>query len=107
MLKQLDDMAHALREVDTRLGRIEASLRKLTEAQPVQEWYTVRELSRLIKLSPDTVRTHCRTGRIVAQRTKSGRGNKAEYRISNDELNRLRQEGLLPGTEPPAVNKPR
>lgn len=107
MLRQLDDIAQALRDVDTRLGRIEASLRKLTEAQPAQEWYTVRELARIIKLSPDTVRAHCRAGRIVAQRTKSGRGNKAEYRVSHHELNRLRQEGLLPGTDQPVISKPR
>lgn len=34
MLKQLDDMAQAIRDLDNRLGRIEASIRKLTEAQP-------------------------------------------------------------------------
>ncbi len=107
MMRLLEEINQTLGDAVTRLGRIEASLRKLTEAQPEQEWYTVRELSRIIKLSPDTVRSHCRTGRIVAQRTKSGRGNKPEYRVSAQELNRLRQEGLLPGTDQPAVNKPR
>lgn len=107
MLKQLDDMAQAIRDLDNRLGRIEASIRKLTEAQPTQEFYTTRELGRILKLSSDTVRMHCRTGRIVAQRTKTGRGNKAEFRISNQELVRLRAEGLFPGNETPVVNKPR
>lgn len=107
MLKQLDNMALTLSDVVVRLGRIEVSLRKLAEAQPEQEWYTVRELSRVIKLSEDTVRAHCRDERILAKKTLSGRGGRLEYRISNHELNRFREEGLLPGKNKPVVNKPR
>lgn len=105
--KQLDDLAQSLREILERLGRVEASLRKLTEAQPEQEWYTTREAARILKLSTETVRMHCRTGRIVAQRTRSGRGNRPEFRVQQKEIDRLRAEGLLPGNDGPSVDKPR
>lgn len=107
MQKLLDDLAQTLREILERLGRVEASLRKLTEAQPPQEFYTVKELSKVLRLSPETVRQHCRDGRIIAQRTRTGRGNKREYRVAAEEVRRLRKEGLLPGSDTPLVDKPR
>ncbi len=107
MQKLLDDLAQTLREILERLNRVDASLRKLTDAQPPQEFYTIRELSKLLRLSPETVRQHCRNGRIVAQRTNTGRGNKREYRVAAQEVRRFQQEGLLPGKDRPLVDKPR
>lgn len=107
MQHPFDEFRRGLADIDARLGRIEAGLRKLTEAQPVQEWYSVKEFSRLVKLAPYTTREHCRCGRIHAERTRGGRGNKPEYRISHAEFLRYQAEGLLPGHQQPIVDKPR
>ncbi len=92
----LDDIRRWLADIEARLGRIEAALRKLTEAQPQKEHYSVGEFARLVRLAPYTVREYCRQGRLRATQTRGGRGNRAEYRLCHAELLRYQSEGLLP-----------
>lgn len=99
----LDDVRRWLADIEGRLGRIEAAIRKLTEAQPQKEHYCTREFSRLVRLAPYTVREYCRQGRLRATHTRTGRGNRAEYRIPHSELLRYQSEGLLPNGHPVAA----
>lgn len=103
----VDDTRRWLASMDARLGRIELMVRKLAEAQPAKAWYTVREFYLIVDLETYTVREHCRLGRIRAERTRGGRGNRSEYRISHAELLRYQAESLLPEVKPPTVDKPR
>jgi hypothetical protein len=61
-----------------------------------QEWYNVAEVADLFEKKPFTVREWCRLKRINAKHTASGRGNKPEWRIHHDEIERYKNEGLLP-----------
>lgn len=103
----LDDVRRWLGDMDARLGRIEAALRKLSEAQPQKETYSTKEAARILKLAPYTVREYCRQGRLQATQTRGGRGNRAEYRLSHAELLRYQSEGLLPNGHTAANPKPR
>jgi hypothetical protein len=82
--------------IDDRLGRIEALLGVLVERQTVKEWYSVDEIASLVGKASFTVREWCRHGRIYAQKRAYRRGKSAEWMISNKELVRVQNEGLLP-----------
>ncbi len=71
-------------------------LDRLQVEQPRQEWYSPNELARLIDRKPATIRGWCRSGRLTAHKRPLGRGDKLEWEISADELQRYREHGLLP-----------
>ncbi len=81
--------------LEERLEKIEAMLGALIERQPVREWYSVEQFSRLVGRSEFTVREWCRLGRIQARKKESGRGAFAEWAVSHAELQRYQREGLL------------
>src|SRR3954451_16301053 len=81
----------------TRLDRIE---RHLKEQKTVREVYTTEEFAERIGKAEFTVREHCRLGRLVAQKRRSGRGKHTSWVLSHDELLRYEREGLLPHTRP-------
>jgi hypothetical protein len=83
-------------EVLERLARIEASVALLIEQRTVKEWYTTDEVAKLIGKAPFTVREWCRLGRINAEKRDTGRGNTLEWIINHEELQRIRNHGLLP-----------
>lgn len=99
----LDDIRRWLADIEARLGRIEAALRKLTEAQPQKETYSTKEAGRILQLAPYTVREYCRQGRLRATQTRGGRGNRREYRLTQAEITRYQSEGLLPNGRPVAA----
>ena len=78
-----------------RLTRIEALLVSGPSEQK-KEWYSVQEVADLLNKSTFTVREWCRLGRVNAQKTKAGRGRYSEWIVSQEELTRVRNEGLLP-----------
>lgn len=88
-------------DLDARLGRMEASLRKLTDAQPVKDVYTVAEFAALVDREQYTVREWARLGRIHAEKALGGRGDRPEWRITHREYLRYQAEGLLPAAPPP------
>lgn len=51
------------------------------------KFYTVDEVAKILKVSPQTIRSAIRKGRIFAVRVAGGK--KAPYRIAEDQLHRL------------------
>jgi DNA-directed RNA polymerase specialized sigma24 family protein len=79
-----------------RLERIEAVLQMLVRQQTIKDWYSTDEVAEVLGKSSFTVREWCRLGRIRAQKRQCGRGLSQEWIISHEELQRIRNEGLLP-----------
>jgi hypothetical protein len=79
-----------------RLDRLEARLDEIAGLRTVKEWYTVPEVARLLDRKKFTVREWCRLGRVHAQKRECGRGPAGEWVIPHAELERIRNEGLLP-----------
>lgn len=99
-LTSLEDFLRQWRaEQDARLGRIEASIRKISENRPNKEFYTCAEFAKLVNRAEYTVREWARLGRLRAEKTHGGRGRKAEWRFTQAEFNRYEAEGLLPEEE--------
>ena|SRR5437016_4479782 len=84
--------------LEERLERMEAMLLVLVERQQVREWYTTGEFAAEVRKAEFTIREYCRLGRLRARKRNSGRGAHASWAISQDELQRYQQEGLLPGS---------
>lgn len=82
--------------IEEKLEKIEAMLVLLVERQQPQEYYTTREMSKLLGKAEFTIREYCRQGRLRAEKRQSGRGASLAWVISNAELARYRQHGLLP-----------
>lgn len=93
-------MTPANDELLARLVKIEAMLATLVEQRTVKDWYSTAEIARLLGKAEFTVREWCRMGRIHAQKKKCGRGQTCEWMISQEELTRVRNEGLLPDRRP-------
>lgn len=82
--------------IEERLSRIERMLVSLVERQKVKEWYSVDEVAALLGRAPFTVREWCRNARIKASKRSYKRGKSAEWMISQAELVRIQNQGLLP-----------
>jgi hypothetical protein len=89
-------VAEQLDAVEQRLERIEAALQQLVEQRTTREWYTTAELAQLLDKAEFTIREWCRLGRVRADKRRCGRGRSQEWIISHAELERIRNEGLLP-----------
>jgi hypothetical protein len=79
-----------------RLARIEEALAALVTARTRKEFYSTSELAEILGKAEFTVREWCRLGRVHALKRSTGRGRSQEWMISDDELTRIRNEGLLP-----------
>jgi hypothetical protein len=79
-----------------RLARIEEALRQLVTERTIKEWYTTAEVAKLLGKAEWTVREWCRLGRVNADKRPCGRGRSQEWIISHEELERIRNDGLLP-----------
>jgi hypothetical protein len=91
-------------EIIERLTRIEQTLSDLARRNVTKERYTTAEVARLLDRAEWTVREWCRTGRVHAEKRHCGRGNSQEWVISHEELQRIRNDGLLPD---PCLNRRR
>ena len=85
-------------EILQRLDRIETALQKLITQRTVKDYYTTAEVAEFLAKSEFTVREWCRLGRVNAEKRACGRGATQEWMISAAELERIRNEGLLPDT---------
>ncbi len=84
-------------EIKTRLSRIEHMLETLVGTHsPAREFYSTAEVAELLERAEFTVREWCRLGRILAEKRACGRGMSKEWMISHDEVQRIKNEGLLP-----------
>ena len=68
----------------------------LANPEPQRDWYTVAEVALKLSRSSFTVREWARLGRIYASKRACGRGPTQEWIISAEEVERIRNEGLLP-----------
>lgn len=89
-----------LNDLTTRLVRIEQTLDLLVQQRTVKDWYSTAEVAQLLGKAEFTVREWCRLGRVRAEKKKCGRGVASEWIISQEELMRIRNHGLLPEVNP-------
>jgi hypothetical protein len=89
---------------DERLDRIEAMLRMLLEQRVVKDHYTTAEAAEILDRAEWTVREWCRLGRVNADKRSCGLGASQEWIISHAELQRIRNDGLLP--DPRVIRRP-
>lgn len=82
--------------IEERLERIEKAILLLVEQKTVKDWYSTAEIAKMLKRAEWTVREWCRTRRVKAEKRPCGRGCSLEWIISHEELQRIRNEGLLP-----------
>jgi hypothetical protein len=92
-----------LSRLDERVTRIGGEVQKLTASldllvaqRTVKEKYTTGEVAEILGKRPFTVRQWCNNGRVHAEKAECGRGEDQEWRITHEELTRIRNEGLLP-----------
>ena len=83
-------------EILAKLERIESALQHLVRERVVKDYYTPAEVAEKLGKAEFTVREWCRQGRIWAEKRQCGRGASREWIISNEELTRIQNEGLLP-----------
>jgi hypothetical protein len=84
-------------ELKERLLRIEGMLESiLGQWSAPREFYSTSEVAILLGKAEFTVREWCRLGRILAEKRACGRGLSKEWMISHDEVQRIKNEGLLP-----------
>lgn len=89
-----------LPEVVARLDRLDRKVGQLidliTSQRTVKEFYTTAEVAEIVGKAEFTVREYCRLGRIRGQKRACGRGKHPAWIIAHAELERFRNEGLLP-----------
>ena len=86
----------AIASILEKLNKIESQLSDLIEERATQEWYDTKSVAEILGRSAYSVREWCRLGRVKAQKRSCGRGTAKEWMISNEELERIKAEGLLP-----------
>ena len=80
----------ALKEVVA--GALDAEL----NTKPQQAFYSTAEAAALLDKRTYTVREWCRLLRIHASKRPTGRGDSLAWEISQEEIQRIREHGLLP-----------
>jgi hypothetical protein len=85
-----------------KLSTIEKAIERLDAKRTVKEWYTPREVARILGKAEFTVREWCRNKRIRAIKRPSMRAS-GVWAIPHTELLRIQNEGLLPIAEPDLV----
>ena len=59
----------------------------MKDKQQDQDFYTIAEFAKKLRLHPNTIRNAIRSGRLTAFR--AGSGNKGSYRICHSEIGRI------------------
>ncbi len=85
-----------------RLTRLEERLQELLDEKKQKDFYSTQEVAQQLEKAEFTVREWCRLGRIRATKRATGRGRSQEWMVSHEELNRIRNEGLLPQPKCPS-----
>ena len=96
----LELLAATLAALDERQAKIEAVLSEVRnlaiDQRTIKESYSPAEVAEVLGKKPYTVREWCRLHRINATKRPYGRGDADEWEISHDELDRIKNHGLLP-----------
>jgi hypothetical protein len=82
------------------LNRIETLLNQLVGQRTVKDWYSTAEVAEILGKADWTVRNWARLRRVNAEKIGFGRGTSEEWRISQEELTRIQNYGLLPTQRP-------
>lgn len=94
------ELAEKVAALEAKLDRVVETLSRVEELVAaktvVKELYTTAEVARILGKRPYTVREWCRNGRVHAVKSRAGRGDEEEWRVSHEELTRIQNEGLLP-----------
>ena len=92
--------ANVLEQFEQRLSVMEDTLKRieqvLLDQRTVKEWYTIAESAESLGKAEFTVREWCRLGRVNAHKRPCGRGRTQEWIISHNEIERIKNKGLLP-----------
>ena len=103
-MKLNDNSLDGQPELEHRICGMESMLAEIHEMlasrQVEKDWYTVREVAEILKKSEFTVREWCRLGRVFAEKRACGRGHSKEWIISANEINRIKNAGLLRSDRP-------
>ena len=91
--------------IEERLTRIEEVLQLLVRQKVIKDWYTTAEVAESLQRAEWTVREWCRTGRVISRKAALRSRQQSEWIISHEELQRIRNEGLLP--DPPVIRRRR
>ena len=96
----LDGIAAGLSQVQEQQGAMTATLTDLHDfvvtERTFKDWYSPVEVAEILGKKPYTVREWCRLQRVEARKRPTGRGDADEWEISHDELERIKNHGLLP-----------
>ena len=86
--------------VESRQARLESLLIEVRDLfvhqRTFKDWYSPVEVADILGKKPYTVREWCRLQRVKARKRPTGRGDADEREISHDELERIKNHGLLP-----------
>jgi transposase len=82
--------------LNEQLDRIENLLEQIVQQKPTKNFYSTREVAKMLSRAEFTVREWARNGRIWASKKECGRGNTKEWMISHEEVERIQNEALLP-----------
>ena len=94
------DNAPSMAELAQRIEVIESTVKEirdlLANPTPKRDWYSIAEVAKQLSRAEFTVREWARHGRVYASKRACGRGPTQEWIISAEEVERIRNEGLLP-----------
>lgn len=94
------DIVSLLTLLSEGMRRLESQVSALRERPAVPQaprtFYSVAELAKLVGKAPFTVRQWCNMGQINAVKRIEKRGGSALWGIAAEELERYRNDGLLP-----------
>ena len=100
MANRLEPVLNVLHRMDAEITRAINLLtdihRWLVESRPQKQWYSPAEVADILGRSHYTVREWCRMQRINARKRRTGRGGAKEWEISSEEVERIKNHGLLP-----------
>ena len=96
----LDGIAAILIRVQEQQDVTTATLTELRDfvvtQRTIKDWYSPVEVAEILGKKTYTVREWCRLQRVKARKRPTGRGDADEWEISHDELERIKNHGLLP-----------
>jgi hypothetical protein len=97
VLSLLNRLETALAEVTSEVKELRSETRaKPSEAAVSRVRYSVEEVATMLCKSSYTIREHCRHGQINASKRAERRGSSAIWSISAEEIERIKNDGLLP-----------
>ena len=100
VMEVLDELKQTLalsREELTALKKVVAgAINVEINTKPQQAFYSTAETGVLLDKRTYTVREWCRLQRIHASKRPTGRGDSLAWEISQEEIQRIREHGLLP-----------